>query len=106
MANPSRSMGYYKRFCTDKAEAIDKLLAELKDRDITAKEALKPENLNDDLEAQFSRLHAKWEDLCTANCWAVSHVNSQCAHSSSGPDSDTILLQASVDDMWRLAYGV
>ena len=67
MANPSRSMGNYKRFCTDKAEAVDELLDKVKDHDVTAKEALELEKLNDDLKAQFSRLHAKWEGLCTAD---------------------------------------
>ena len=78
MANPSRSMGNFKRFCTEKAEAIDELLAELKDRDITAKEALELEKLKDDLKAQFSRLHAKWEDLCTADEFADDTVYAKC----------------------------
>ena len=78
MANPSRSMGNYKRFCTDKAEAIDKFLAKLKDRDITAEEALELKKLNEDLKAQFSRLHAKWEDLCAADEFADDTVYNKC----------------------------
>ena len=78
MANPSRSMGNYKRFCTDKAEAVDKFLNDVKDRPLTPHEVLKLKKLRDDLENQFGRAHAKWEDLIAADEFPDDNVYAKC----------------------------
>ena len=78
MANPSRSMGNYKRFCTDKAEAVDKFLNDVKDRPLTPHEVIKLKKLRDDLENQFGRAHAKWEDLVAADEFPDDTVYAKC----------------------------
>ena len=78
MANPSRSMGNYKRFCTDKAAAVDEFLNEVKERALTPDEVLKLKELRDDLKNQFGRVHAKWEDLVAADEFADDTVYAKC----------------------------
>ena len=67
MANPSRSMGSLKGFCTTKAKALDDFLASVKDRDITSDDVKTIKKLRLALEEQFERMHLKWEAFISAD---------------------------------------
>ena len=67
MANPSRSMGSLKGFCTTKAKAIDDFLDSVKDRDITSNDVTIIKELRQALKEQFDRMHLKWEAFITAD---------------------------------------
>ena len=67
MANPSRSMGSLKGFCTTKAKALDDFLDSVKDRDITSNDVTIIKELRQALKEQFDRMHLKWEAFITAD---------------------------------------
>ena len=79
MVNPSRSMGNHRRFCNDKAEAIDEFLDSVKGRELTPKEVLRLEELFNDLKAQFSRTHKQWEALATADEFDNDEIYNKCS---------------------------
>ena len=72
-------MGNHRRFCSDKAEAIDQFLDSVKGRELTPKEVLRLEKLRDDLEAQFSCTHNQWETLVTADEFNNDDVYNKCS---------------------------
>ena len=59
--NPSRSMGNFKRYCSDKAKSLNKFINTVKDRIPTPKEVSRLEELYSELKDHFKRMHAKWE---------------------------------------------
>ena len=63
MANPNRSMGRFKGYCTDRAKDLNDFLTTLEDRQITPKEVLRLEELCTEAKEQFKRMHAKWESI-------------------------------------------
>ena len=63
MANPSRSMGRFKGYCTDRAKDINEFLSSLEDRAPTPDEVLRLKELCTDAKDQFRRMHTKWEDM-------------------------------------------
>ena len=67
MANPSRSMGSLKGFCTTKAKALDDFLGSVQDRDITADDVITIKELRGALKDQFGRMHLKWEAFISAD---------------------------------------
>ena len=60
MANPNRSMGRFKGYCTDRAKDLNDFLTTLEDRQITPKEVLRLEEVNTEANEQFKRMHAKF----------------------------------------------
>ena len=63
MANPSRSMGRFKGYCTDRATDLNKFLSTMIDRQPIPKEVLRLEELCTEAKEQFKRMHTKWETL-------------------------------------------
>ena len=63
MANPSRSMGRFKGYCNDRAKDLNEFLSGIEDREPTAKEVLRLEELCTEAKDQFRRMHTKWEVL-------------------------------------------
>ena len=63
MANPSRSMGRFKGYCTDRAKDLNEFLSALEDHEPTAKEVQRLEELCTLAKDQFERMHTKWEAL-------------------------------------------
>ena len=61
--NASRSMGNFKRFCTEKATELNELLTSLIDNTPTPDEVSKVRKLHTQLTDQFDRMHTKWEVL-------------------------------------------
>ena len=59
--NPSRSMGNFKRYCTDRATSLNEFITTVKDIIPTPKEVSRQEELYSELKDQFRRMHAKWE---------------------------------------------
>ena len=59
--NPSRSMGNFKRYCTDKATSLNEFITTVKDCIPTPKEVSELEELYAELKDQFKRMHAKWK---------------------------------------------
>ena len=59
--NPSRSMGNFKRYCSDKATSLNEFITMVKDRIPTPKEVSELEELYAELKDQFKRMHAKWK---------------------------------------------
>ena len=60
---PSRSMGNFKRYCTDKATSLNEFIITVKDHIHTSDEVSRLKELNTELKDQFKRMHAKWETL-------------------------------------------
>ena len=63
MANPSRSMGRFKGYCTDRAKDINEFLSGLEHCTPTPDEVLRLKELCTDAKDQFRRMHTKWEDM-------------------------------------------
>ena len=63
MANPSRSMGRFKGYCTDRATDLNEFLSTMIDRQPIPKEVLRLEELCTEAKEQFKRMHTKWETL-------------------------------------------
>ena len=63
MANPSRSMGRFKGYCTDRAKDLNEFLSSLEDHEPTPDEVLRLKELNTLAKEQFERMHAKWEAM-------------------------------------------
>ena len=63
MANPGRSMGRFKGYCTDRAKDLNEFLSGIEDRDPTAEEVLWLKELRTRAKDQFERMHTKWEAL-------------------------------------------
>ena len=61
--NTSRSMGSYKRFCTEKATELNELPTSLTDSTPTPDEVSKVRKLLTQLTDRFDRMYTKWEVL-------------------------------------------
>ena len=61
--NPSRSIGNFKRYCTNKATSLNKFITTVKDHITTPKEVSRLEELYSEIKDQFKRMHSKWETI-------------------------------------------